>query len=416
MTNRSYDPARVFVRGGGLADGIEWGFWLVITVFWVIELGLGPFELVLMGTVLETSVLLGETPTGVVADLYSRRRSVIIAQVVMGLGFIWAVASTNYWVILPAQAVFGIGWTFRSGADTAWVTDELRGMGRIGDDDHDELDQLLLHKHRVGIATAMAAVVVTVAVGQLTTERWAAVVMGLLQIGVGLYYWRAMREDHFVPGKHEDRGFLETLRGGLRAISTKPRLRVLVVVVVVLDLGSEAFDRLGYKYFLDSVGVEDDSLLFLGALFLGLSVAGLLVNLAATRALKRAFGVARLAVVLLAVAAAGGFLASLTSIPVVIAMGFMTQDSTREALWPVLEAWANRDAPSEVRATVHSLLGQSTAIGELVGGLTFGMVAEFTSIRLVLILAAGLWVLSSLLATRGVVPRAGEGKRISLRR
>ncbi len=414
MSNRAYDPARVFVRGGGLADGVEWGFWLVITVFWVIELGLGPFELVLMGTVLEASVLLGETPTGVVADLHSRKRSVVISQIVMGIGFIWAVASTNYWVILPAQAVFGIGWTFRSGADTAWVTDELRGMGRLSDDDHDELDHLLLHKHRVGIAIAMAMVVFTVVLGQLTTVRWAAVVMGLLQIGVGFYYVRAMHEDHFVPGKQEDRGFFDTLKAGLAAISTQPRLRVLVAVIVVLDLGSEAFDRLGYKHFLDNAGVDDDSLIVLGALFLGLSASGLLVNLASTRVLKRGYGVARLAVVLLALAAVGGYVASITSISVVIAFGFMTQDSTREALWPVLDAWANRDAPSEVRATVHSLMGQTTAIGELVGGMALGTIAEFTSIRFVLILAASLWVLSSLLATRGVVSRGDGG--ISLRR
>ena len=65
-----------------------------------------------------SSVLLGETPTGVVADMVSRRRSLVIGQALMGLAFIWAVVSTNYWVILPAQALFGIGWTFRSGAPT----------------------------------------------------------------------------------------------------------------------------------------------------------------------------------------------------------------------------------------------------------------------------------------------------------
>ena len=50
--------------------------------------GLGPFQLVLVGTVLETSCFLFEVPTGVVADLYSRRRSVLIGIFLYGAGFL----------------------------------------------------------------------------------------------------------------------------------------------------------------------------------------------------------------------------------------------------------------------------------------------------------------------------------------
>ena len=133
--------------------------------------------------------------------------------------------------------------------------------------------------------------------------------------------------------------------------------------------------------------------------------AGLIVNAFAGRALDRGFGVARLAVILLAIASAGAFLTASTAIVVIIGLGLMLQDATRESLWPVMEGWANRDAPSEVRATVHSLMGQTTAFGELTGGLLLGALAQATSIRLVLFIAAGLWGLSALLATRGIEKR-----------
>ncbi|NCG23401.1 MAG: hypothetical protein GWP47_04630, partial [Actinobacteria bacterium] len=352
MSHKPYDPERVFVRAAGFTEGIEWAFWLVLTVWWIVELNLGPLELVLLGTVLEASVLLAETPTGVVADLISRKRSLIIAQVLMGVGFIWAVASTNYWVILPAQAVFGIGWTFRSGADTAWVTDELKGMGEHSDGD---LDRLLIRKHRFGIAVALITLPVTVVVGELASVRWAGLALGIIQILMGGYFYVVMREDHFVPGHVTNRGFFETLREGIAAVRGTPRLRMLVLVVVALDMGSEGFDRLGYKHLLDSGSIDDGSLLVLGALFIALAFAGLVVNAVAGRVLESGYGVARLAVVLLAVAAIGGALASVTSIVGVIAIGYMMQDSTREALGPVLDGWANRDAPAQVRATVHSL-------------------------------------------------------------
>ncbi|MGI9609405.1 MAG: hypothetical protein ACR2NL_03825, partial [Acidimicrobiia bacterium] len=150
-----HDPRRLFVWGTGLTEGIEWAFWMSAIVWWVIDLNLSPFELVLMGTVLEGCVLLFETPTGVVADLQSRRRSLVIAQVIMAVAFFWSIASHNFWVILPAQALFGIGWTFRSGADVAWVTDELKGRGLAGED---EIDLILLERHKLGIASGIAFV------------------------------------------------------------------------------------------------------------------------------------------------------------------------------------------------------------------------------------------------------------------
>lgn len=395
----------MFVRSLGIAEGVEWGFFLPITVFWIVELDLGPLELVFMGLVLELSVLLAETPTGVVADLVSRKRSIVIAQVVMGVGFIWAVASTNYWVILPAQAVFGVGWTFRSGADTAWVTDELRGRGELGFRD---IDQLLLRRHRFGIVVGLLTIIVSIVVGEATSVRWAVVLMGVLQIGIGVYCALAMREEHFVPGRERHRGFVTTLREGVDAIRASRQLRVIVAVLLLLDMGAEAFDRLGFKHFLDSAAVDDLSLRVLGFLFLALALAGLGANILATRALTAGRGLARVAFVLLAIATFGGAIASATSIVVVIAIGYMLQDSMRESVWPVIEGWANRDAPTEVRATVHSLMGQTTAVGEMIGGLTLGVVAEMTSIPVSLAIAAGFFGASTVLSTGGFADSDGD--------
>jgi hypothetical protein len=44
-------------------------------VYYVKDVGLSPLQMVLVGTVLEASCFLFEIPTGIVADLYSRRLS-----------------------------------------------------------------------------------------------------------------------------------------------------------------------------------------------------------------------------------------------------------------------------------------------------------------------------------------------------
>ena len=81
---------------------------------------LDAFQLVLVGTVQETSCFLFEMPTGVVADLYSRRRSVLIGMFLYGLGFLMEGALPWFAPVLLAQVVWGCGDTF-TGALEAWI-------------------------------------------------------------------------------------------------------------------------------------------------------------------------------------------------------------------------------------------------------------------------------------------------------
>ncbi|HAY85064.1 MAG TPA: hypothetical protein DCY42_09115, partial [Chloroflexi bacterium] len=101
------------------------------TIYRVNVVGMDVLQLVLLGTVLETSVFLFEVPTGVVADLYSRRLSVIIGTFLMGLGFMLEGALPVVAIVMLAQLVWGFGWTFISGARSAWITDEV-GVERAG--------------------------------------------------------------------------------------------------------------------------------------------------------------------------------------------------------------------------------------------------------------------------------------------
>ena len=49
--------------------------------------GLTPVQLILVGTTLEISAFVFEVPTGIVADVYSRRLSIIIGYILMDILF-----------------------------------------------------------------------------------------------------------------------------------------------------------------------------------------------------------------------------------------------------------------------------------------------------------------------------------------
>ncbi len=103
----------------------------VTGVYFVRELDLDPLQLVLVGTVMELSVFVFEVPTGVVADTYSRRLSVIIGWLILGVGLVLVGLVEWYPAVLIGYVIWGLGWTFTSGAYTAWITDEI-GIDRVG--------------------------------------------------------------------------------------------------------------------------------------------------------------------------------------------------------------------------------------------------------------------------------------------
>ena len=81
-------PARTVYLAMTAVDGVLFRTITVIfSVFLILRIGLDPFQLVLMGTILEGTYLLFEVPTGIVADTVGRRASVIIGYAGSGAAF-----------------------------------------------------------------------------------------------------------------------------------------------------------------------------------------------------------------------------------------------------------------------------------------------------------------------------------------
>jgi MFS transporter, DHA3 family, tetracycline resistance protein len=90
---------------------------MMVYLYTVVKLN--PLQLVLVGTVLEASAFVFEVPTGVVADTYSRRLSIIIGVLVPGVSFLLLGLAHFFPLILFSQAICGLGYTFLSGATDA---------------------------------------------------------------------------------------------------------------------------------------------------------------------------------------------------------------------------------------------------------------------------------------------------------
>ena len=81
--------------------------WVVMAVYLVQDLHLSPLQLVLMGTAMEAAVFVFEIPTGVVADTYSRRLSLIIGFVGMGVAWMAVALVSSPSAIIALWALWG---------------------------------------------------------------------------------------------------------------------------------------------------------------------------------------------------------------------------------------------------------------------------------------------------------------------
>jgi MFS family permease len=119
---------------------------------------LNPLQLVLVGTVLEITVFLTQVPTGVLADVYSRRLAVMVGLALIGAGALLEGSIPQFWAILLSQVLWGVGVTFTDGADSAWIADE------VGDA---QLGPLMLRSSQVSRVFSLVAIPLSVALASV---------------------------------------------------------------------------------------------------------------------------------------------------------------------------------------------------------------------------------------------------------
>ena len=212
------------------------------SIYQVTVADLTALQLVLVGTMLEVSVFLFEVPTGVVADVYSRRLSVIIGFFIVGAGFILEGSIPWFWTILLAQGVWGLGYTFTSGATQAWITDEI-GEAAAG--------KAFLRSSQVSNLSSLVGVVLGTALATVSVNL-PIILGGVLLMGEGIFLLFVMPEQGFQPRPKGERSDWEhmwhTFQAGLEMVRKRPVLATILWVGFIYGLYSEALPAVGEAY------------------------------------------------------------------------------------------------------------------------------------------------------------------------
>jgi len=379
ISNLKLNPRTVYIFIEFSASMFFAMMFVVTSLYEATVAGLTPVQLILVGTTLEISAFIFEVPTGIVADVYSRKLSIIIGYILMGVGFLVEGFFPSFLPILLAQVIWGLGYTFTSGATQAWISDE------IGEDD---ANKLFLRATQIGLFASLIGMGMAALVGLNNVAMPLRVgSTGVLLIGVVLSF--IMPETGFHPTPREDRNTWQhmwhTFKQGVDTVRGKPRLMNIVFIGLFYGIYSEGFDRLWVKHLLDTFELP----VIFGnnevAFFAVLRVAGTILTILAVRFVEKrvdsssplAIGRAIMIVTAGISIAMLGF--ALSPYLILTLSLYLIIDALRDVHIPLQTAWINQKLNPNVRATVHSMFGQVDAIGQVLGGPIVAVIAAVGS-------------------------------------
>lgn len=390
---RAADPAWLFLATTAVLAAGTNAKWIVFMPRLVDDLQLEPYQLALLGTALELSGIIGEIPTGAVADLVSRRLSIIASFVLMGPILALAGVVESFWLIALTQIGWGLAWTLHSGADVAWLTDELRNPERV--------DRLLTSRAKVQLAANALGVPIALALVATTTRTTAIVVAGASISAWGLVLALTMPETGFErTAKAAAAEFKRIVGVGTRLTARTRPLRLLAISSLFYGLGSGVVDHLDLARLVE-VGIPSDidEVFLYGALALVQAGAGIvLIRLIERRLID--VPAARVLSLLMLLAGAAIAVTAGANVGWAIFVGLVMQEALRMTAEPFITMIANSHSESDVRATMLSFMSQAYAGGEILSGVLLGVLASVAGIGTAFAVGAAIVVVSSMISSR----------------
>ena len=354
----------------------------VMIVYHIEIVHLNPLQLMLVGTTLELACFIFEIPTGIVADVYSRKLSIVIGVVLTGVGFILEGSISSFVFVLVAQIVWGLGSTFISGSLEAWIAEEEKNK---------DLDEIYIKGAQAGQIGAFIGIVLSTVIANFSV-RLPIIVSGVLFIILALFLWLYMPENNFKPSAPGDlntfKKMVYTFKSGLKFVKSKSIIMILLAVTLFYGLSSEGYDRLSNAHFL-----QDTTLPKLGNLssvtwfgifgILGMILSFIVMHFMAKNLKNednRKNGKLLLCINILYISSMLIF--ALTRNFSLMLIAYLATNTFRIINKPIFSAWLNGHIDDNSRATVLSINGQMNSLGQILGGPIIGIIATNISVSI----------------------------------
>ncbi|MGL1891626.1 MAG: MFS transporter [Spirochaetaceae bacterium] len=375
------DSSKLYISFSFLNSFIFSLIFTVNLIYHVNVVKLSPLQLVFIGTILESSVFIFEIPTGIIADLKSRKFSIIIGILITGVAFLIEGLFPYFIFIAISKILWGLGFTCISGASEAWIADE------VGEE---KVQNVFIKGARAANLGGFIAIPLSVYLG-IGNIQIPIIAGGVLFIIMGLILPIIMKETDFKPVDFSDRNsfnlMYKSLKGSLKQIKAAPILLVLLLVGFFFGLYSEGYDRLWTPHILGSFIIPDfgtgNPIIFFGIIRAITQLISFIILGFINKKVDK-FNQTKTSKILIVVVICLIF--SLISFGYInwlwgALIFYWIIGILKNVNYPLFNAWFNHNIKdSKTRATLFSVSSQFDSIGQIIGGPITGSIAKFISI------------------------------------
>jgi DHA3 family tetracycline resistance protein-like MFS transporter len=334
------------------------------------------FEIALLAAVFEASILLFEMPTGLVADLYGRRISVIVSA-------IFSLVSGSVFILFPflagflvAEIVGGLGETLRSGALEAWLVDSLKHEGK---------EERVKSAFAAGTKFKSAGNLLGLILGGYLASlnmRLVWVPFTALFLILSLFLIMKMREEYRSGGKSSEKakpGLLGTVRKSIDILKSQRLILALLILFLFSEFAFETISQFWQVHFDENLSVPTQ---YFGWILAAASVLTILLIDKVTALSERFRREVSSLIILESLFLVSLLALALVGSPVLAVILFILLHSFVNFKEPIFLDLYNKRIPSAQRATLLSFQSLVGSTGEVLAGLCIGVIAIKFGLRI----------------------------------
>jgi DHA3 family tetracycline resistance protein-like MFS transporter len=361
------------------------------------------FQIGLLAAVFEASILIFEMPTGLLADIYGRRISIILSAVVSlisGLVFVSFPFLTGF---IVAEILCGLGETFRSGALEAWLVDSLKHEGKEEQIKHafaqgtkfktaGNLFGLILGGYLASLNIKFVWVPFTIIffilssflILKMREETSPPIPLSILRQAQDgersrTVKWRGGTKGGEVSNiRQVSLKFSETIKQSLNVVRSQKLILALILFSLFSEFSFETISQFWQVHFNENLLIPTR---YFGWILAIASVVTILFLDKVTKFSERFRYEASVLIILQTLFLFSLLFISLTSSPLLAVIFFILLQSFVSFKEPIFLDLYNKHIPSPQRATLLSFQSLVGSGGEVLAGLCIGVVAQRFGLR-----------------------------------
>lgn len=345
--------------------------------------GMGMHEIFLLKAIYSVAVVIMEIPSGWMADVWGRKKTLIFGSILGSAGFFIYSFSFGFLAFAVAEIILGIGHSFISGADSAMLYDSLKA--------DNETNQYTKQEGRItsigNFAEAIAGIVGGfLAVISLRTPFYFQFVVAVMAIPAAI----TLIEPKFNTTKHihSINKLVQNIRG---ILSTNQNLRISILLSAVTGTATLTFAWLVQPFF-KVIGLPVEMFgVFWTALNLTVGISSVFAHKT-----EGFLGKRNSLLIIVILIATGYFLSGIWVNYWGIAFLFLFY-MIRGLATPILKNYINQYTESEVRATMLSVRNFVIRITFALIGPLLGWITDNISLNYAFLLAGGIYLVSALI-------------------